>query len=420
MKFLITNKDLFRKRKFIFFIFFLLLAFQLIYSFLFPAVGYTGTGHGWLSFQDLIRHQKSPLDVSDASIIDKFSPLFSKYRVNADGAVYLILAKNFPEYYFENNIFLSRPLYSFFVAVVAFFPRLFFDSYATFFVSAIFLNFILAFATILLFYFLVKNLISPRVAFLSSFLLIFSPFFHIWLVQPLPEILGTFMVITSLYFIYNYIKKPSYLKLVIFSLIIGTFMLAKMFFAISIFILLLAVYFKRYKEGLLFAVIHLIPLGVWYLFVTKILGIGYYVNEASTFNIGIWLFNIFYWPWQKTAEIFLAVLPRFFSSVIYGFLLIPVIFAAAGFKNLSLPNKNLLCSSFIFSFLTLFFIMNYYIPRHGFLLFPIIYPLTVLGIDRVADFLKRYKVWYSVAFYVVAIASFVIISSVNIYKVVDY
>ena len=169
-------KNLPKKRNFIFFVLFLLLSVQLVYSFLFPSCGYTGTGHQWLSFPDLISHERSPLNASEISIVNKFYPFFSNYTVNADGGEYLILAKNFPQYYFTNPIYLSRPLYSFLVAVVAFFPRLFFDSYATVFASAIFLNFALTFGIIALLYLLVEKLILARAAFLSSFLFIFSPF----------------------------------------------------------------------------------------------------------------------------------------------------------------------------------------------------------------------------------------------------
>lgn len=200
-------KDLFKKRKFVFLTLFLIIFFQFIYSFFFPTCGYTGTGHGWLSLQDLINHKRSSLEGADTLFIKKITPLFSNYRVNADGAEYIVLAKNFPKYYFDNPIYLSRPLYSFLIAVVAFLPHFIYNSYATYFASAIFLNLILALATMILFYVLIERIISSRVAFLSSFLFIFSPFMHAGLIQPIPEIYGAFMIVVSIYLLYDYVKK---------------------------------------------------------------------------------------------------------------------------------------------------------------------------------------------------------------------
>ena len=133
-----------------------------------------------------------------------------------------------------------------------------------------------------------------------------------------------------------------------------------------------------------------------------------------------WLLNILQTPWQETFKIFLDTPPSFIFSLIYGFLLFPIIFAIIGFKKFSLERKNIFCFSLVFSFFLLFFLMNYYTPRHGFLLFPIIYPLTILGIDRIAQFLKRYKNWYSPAFYLTIYVFLIIISSIDVFKIFSY
>ena len=409
-------KNLFEKRKIALAVLFLLLFFQLFFSFIYPSCPRPGTGHSWLSLPELISHKQSSLGSSDISIINKIAPFFSKYNVNADGGVYILLAEDFPQYFFKNPIYLGLPLYSFLVSSAAFLPRLIFDSFATVFASAIFLNFILAFGVILLLYLLVEKLISSRVAFLSCFLYIFSPLVHCGLPQPTAETYGAFIMMASIYMLYSYIKNPSHLKLIVFSLIIGIFMLGKMFFAISIFILLLALYFKRYKEGALFLAIHLIPLAFWYFWVTQVFGLEYYSNEAE-FGAVVWLLKIFSWPWHQTAQAFLNVIPRFVSAVIYGFLLLPVIFALIGFKKLLLKNKEIFCLGLILSFLALFFISNFYEPRHAFYLFPMIYPLAILGIDRTADFLKRYKNWYGLIFYLIVFILLLVISNADIHKI---
>lgn len=410
----------FQKRSFVFLVLFLLLIVQLVYSFLFPSSGYSGTGHRWLSLPDLISHERSPLESKDSQFIEKLEPFFANFTVNADGGEYLVLAKNFPQYYFKNPIYLSRPLYSVLIAVVSFLPNLFFDSYAIFFVSAIFINFLLALAVVVLLYILIEKLISSRVALMSSALFIFSPLVHANIAQPIPEILGAFMIIASLYFIYDYIKKPSFLKLTIFSLIAGTFLLAKLFLAATFFILFLAIAFRRYKEGIMFFLIHLIPLGFWYIWVTQVFGLRFYENATESYGAGVWLFDIFSWHWPKIVETFLNVLPQFFSAIIYGFLLIPVIFAFFGYKKLLLAKKDIFCLGFLLAFLATFFTANFYFPRHAFLLFPMIYPLAVLGIDRTADFLKKYNKWYELFFYAVTFASIIAISSINIYPVFTY
>ncbi|MCX6760665.1 MAG: glycosyltransferase family 39 protein [Candidatus Nealsonbacteria bacterium] len=420
---MITNfakiEGLFGNKKALLVILFFLLSFQLAYSFLYPTHG--PRGKAWLSLPDLISHEKSPLDTSEGSLITRAYVILDNYYVNADGGQYLILANNFPNHYVGNNpVILDRPLYSFLIATVAFLPRLFFDSYATLFASAVFLNFILGFFSVTLFYYLCEKLINSRVAILSSLLLLFSPSFHIWMVQIMPEMLTNFMIIATLFLLYEYVKNPSPLKLITFSLIVGTFMLGKMLFALSIFILISAFYFRRLKEGILFLIIHLIPLALWYLFVTKGLRMPFFVNEVTDYGVGIWLFNIFKWPWQKTAETFLAVLPQFISIVIYGFLLLPIIFSIIGFKKITIRKGKFFIISFVLSFLILIFITNLYFPRYGFWIYPVVYPLAVLGIERVAEFLKKYKDWYARAFYLIAYLSIISISNSDFYRIIYY
>ncbi|MFH1671323.1 MAG: glycosyltransferase family 39 protein [Candidatus Portnoybacteria bacterium] len=410
--------NLFRTKKVLFLVLFSFLAIELAYSFLYAT---HDTGKGWLTLPDLISHQQSPLNASEESLIIKANRILTRYQINADGGLYILLANNFPDYYLESRpLILERPLYSLLIAGVAFLPRLLFDSHTTVFASAIFVNFILAFLSVIFFYYLCEKLINSRVAFLSALLLVFSPFFHLWLVQPVPEILTIFIIIATLFFLDNYIKNPSYLKLIILSLVIGVFMLGKMLFALSIFIVILAFYFKRYKEGALFSIIHLIPLGLWYLIVTKGFGMHYHVNMVSEYGTGIWLLDAFRLPWYNVAQIFLNAIPQFLFMVIYGFLLVPVIFAIVGFNKLAVRHRNFLCLSFIFSFLILIFVINIDSPRYGFWIYPIIYPLTVLGIDRCADFLRRYKKWYSGAFYLAALLSLIVVSNVDICSLFSY
>jgi len=166
--------------------------------------------------------------------------------------------------------------------------------------------------------------------------------------------------------------------------------------------------------------VHLVPLGLWSLWVVQVWKLPLYVDEVTRWGYGVWLLNIFKWPWYQTLQIFIESVPKFISAVIDGFLLIPVIFALIGYKRLVLHRKIILVFSFILSFFILFFGTNVYLSRFGFWMFPVIYPLAVLGIDEVAGFFKKYKKWYALAFYILIYSLIIVISSLNIYKFVDY
>jgi hypothetical protein len=159
-------------------------------------------------------------------------------------------------------------------------------------------------------------------------------------------------------------------------------------------------------------------MSLWGWWLNKVWELPLYVDEVSSFNFGVWIFKILDWPWYKTFQIFIDSVPQFISSIIYGFLLFPVIFALLGYKKLALPKKNILTFGFFLSFFILFFGMNLYLPRYGFWTFPFIYPLSVLGIDRVAELLERHKKWYNLGFYVLIYSLIIFVSSLNIYKFV--
>lgn len=414
---LLKIKNTFQKKWFLIFVLISLLSFQLIYSFLFPAHGFN---NNWQPITTYL--PKFQVQTTDSLLLEKIYPLISSdYRLSSDIGHNLELAQNFNSQYFEEHVFLSRPLYPFLIFLLSL-PFRFFTtpSYGIIFGLAIFLNFILITSAVLLFFSLLKKMFSLKIAFLSSILLIFSPYIHASLIQPLAEMLMVFILSLTAYFLYSYIKKPSIPKLVIYSLIVGIFMLGKMFFAISFFILLLSLYFKRYKEGIAFLIIHLIPLGCWYLWVTQVWHLPYYVHEAQHWQMGLWLLDIFQWPWHETWRVFLAALPNFIRALVYGFLLIPILFSIIGLKTLPFKLKNLFYFGAIFSVFALFFIMNLYFAHHAFLLFPIIYPTAVLGVDRVANYLKGYQSWLSPVFYAIIIGLIIIISNINIYKVFDY
>ena len=185
---------------------------------------------------------KFSIENSDNFVLNKIYPLISpQYRLNSDIGHNLELGRYFSAEYFKGDLFLQRPLYPFLIFLTSLLTKFFIPtSYGVIFGLAILINFVLISAAVAVFFLLLKKFFSLKVAWLSSILLIFSPYVHSYINQPLAEMLMAFAVIMSCYLLQNYIKKPSLSKLALFSLIIGIFMLGKMFFAISIFILLLA------------------------------------------------------------------------------------------------------------------------------------------------------------------------------------
>lgn len=414
---LLTVQNTFQKKWFLTFVLVFLLFFQLIFSFLFPASGFNDN---WLPITTYL--PKVQVQSADNFLLDKVYPLISPdFRLNSDIGHNLELAQNFNSQYFSGHVFLSRPLYPFLIFIISLPFRLFIEpSYGIIFGLAVFLNFILLAGAVFLFFSFLKKLFSLRVAFLSSVLLIFSPYVHASLIQPLAEMLMIFALSLTIYLLWDYIKKPSASKLIIYSLVAGIFMLGKMFFATSFFILLLAIYFKRYREGVAFLIIHLVPLGLWYLWVTQVWHIAYYVHEAQHYQMGLWLLNIFHWPWPQTFQIFLAALPSFTRALVYGFLLFPVIFSVIGWRALPFKSKNLFYFGALLSGFALFFIMNLYFAHHAFLLFPIIYPTAVLGIERIGAYLRKYQTWYYPVFYATIIGLIIFISNINVYRIFEY
>ncbi len=408
----------FGKNKNIILIFSLLIAVQFFYSFLLPS--YADNNY-WKTAEELNFYKGYSFNNFDDSFIQKIYPLIKNYHMNLDGGGYLLLAHDFPQHYFKGNYtFLSRPLYPILVNLAARPLHLISSSYSLTFAAGLLVNFALFFLTVYLFYLFLRKFVSLRTAFLSSFLLIFSPFAHVWLIQPETNIFGIFAIMLSLYLLQKYVEAPSLKKLIIFSLTIGVLLLGKKIFAISILILLLSFLFKRKKEGIIFFLLHLVPLALWLLWTTAVWKLPLYVDEVSQYGYGIWFLNIFSWPWHQTLKIFIESVPNFINNILYGFLVIPVMLALAGYKRLVLPKKNILILSFLFSFFVLFLGMNIYVSRFGFWMFPLILPLAVLGIDEVARLLNRYGNWCGWGFYIFIYSLIIFISSLNICKFVYY
>jgi len=175
-------------------------------------------------------------------------------------------------------------------------------------------------------------------------------------------------------------------------------MLGKMFFAISFFILILAIYFRRYREGLTFLAVHLIPFSLWYVWVTRVWNIGYYSHQMQDWDMGVWVFKIFNWPWQETYQTLFALVPDFITALTYSFLLLPIVFSVIGWQRLPFKSKNIIYFGALLSVFGLGFLAKFYYLRHVFLLFPIIYPTAALGLEQTAAKVRAYRSWLAPVF----------------------
>lgn len=347
-------------------------------------------------------------------------PFSSDYRFLEDGWGYLESARNFPEE-LGKRFTVNRPLYPFFIFLASL-PFSFFGSPSPglIFSLAIAINLVLLCLASILFYSLLKNLFSSRVALLSSFLFIFSPFVHTLLVQPLAEILMAFLAVIFACFIYDYFKKPSLLKLITYSLIVGILLLGKVFFAFSLFVVFLALYFRRYKEGAIFTIVHLIPLALWYLLVTRIWQIPYQTAEVGHWGMGVWILEILSSPRLETAKAFLRSVPYFLTALFYGFFIIPVVFSFFGLQRFPFRSRKIIYFCSIVSVFILGFVANVYAYRHAFLVFPVIYPAAVLGMERAGAFFGKDKKWLRSLFLAVIIGVLVFASNINFSKIFGF
>lgn len=398
--------------------FFALVVVQVLYSFLSPNYG---TNQCWKSLDTLSAYKGHSFDSFDKKLINKAVALVSGYHAVCDGAGFVLLAHDFPQDYFRNRLlFINRPLFPFLVHILSIPFHIFSDSYSLTFLASILLNMILFFITVCLFFNLAKKFFSPRVAFWSSILFILSPFAHSWLVQTETSVFGVFAFMSSLYLLDDYVKKSTKQKLIVYSLIVGILMLGKMNLAVGILFVLLALWFKKYKEAMTFFVLQFLPIFLWYLWVTRVWGLGFGMQEVSKFGAGVWMFDMLSWPLYKIVAEIVGVVPNFLTAVIYGFLFVPVFFSIIGFYVWPFKHKQIVYGGMFLAYLIFFFALRLYLPRHAFFLFPIIYPTAILGIDYVGEKLKSFKFYRPWLYYGLVYFLIIVPSLLSIFKMYEY
>lgn len=400
----------------VFIIIAILIIFEAGIGFLFPTYP---VNECWKPLDVLKSYNGHSFSSFDNIIVGKVRGLIGDYHLNCDAGGFLLLAHDFPNDYFRGRLlFVNRPLYSFLIFLLAAPFHLISASYSMTFVSAILLNMIMAWLAAILLYSLLKRFFSHYVSLVSAILFSLSPLVRSWLVQPETNIFGAFAWVFSLWLFARYLDAPNKKRLYGYSLLVGILLLGKMNFAISIFIILATICFKRYREGAVFFFIHLIPIGIWYLLVTKLWNLPFSNQEVANFGVGVWFFAL-------TAREFLAEMmasvPRFIEAVVYGFMLLPLPLAIYGLVIMKIKNKFFYFFGMALSLVVLFFALGFYLPRHAFLLFPVIYPLAVVGLKELADRIHNNlpKLSSDLVFYVI-VGIMIVLANTNILQIYQY
>ncbi|MDP6806679.1 MAG: hypothetical protein QGH96_03030 [Desulfobacterales bacterium] len=371
----------------------------------------------WRPITQVVESKEVDLEGTDADkrLVQRFARLFPYYQMNCDDGYFLrLLQRGFPKSFEKFPVLIDQPFYPFLVFLLLKPVGLLIDtkSMSVIFAVAVIANLLMLMGGVALFYRLLNEIISSQVAFLSGLLLVFSPLVHIWLVQSTSTgIMEIFIIIMFLYLLNRYRMSPSPKRLVIFSLLAGILMTGKMIFALGFFVMCLGWYYKRISESVLFGVIHLIPFGLWYLYVEWILDIPFGIATITDYHFGIWLIDLFSMPWNDLLLILTRTIPRYFQTVVEGFFLLPVILSLYGLHCWQNHHKYQIYILYTVSFMALFFIMNYFIPRLSFFLFPIIYPTAVVGLQKLP-----HARFFSPVIY----AAIIIISNINVYKILEY
>ena len=195
-----------------------------------------------------------------------------------------------------------------------------------------------------------NNFLNEQLSLFGGFLIFFSSFsidsfatFHTYELQFISPIIFIFLLLKlkSSYSIY---------KNILFSIIVGILLLGRENYAIYLSILIYCGLNKQYLKVLISFISHLIPLGI-YLIYLKIINIEYYNHEVTGYNQGNFLINLILDANYK--ELFLVTINSiyyFFKSIviIFNVLLFIIIY---NFKKLK-KHRNLLIFSIIAGTLT--------------------------------------------------------------------
>lgn len=217
------------------------------------------------------------------------------WQYNVDSSHEFLTSAFFPEYYKVNNIRINRPVPS---ALVKLFgetvglvisPFIKINTMAKGLIGyAIYKFGVYLLSAILLFKILIKYF-SRRIALASVILVYFHPFSILFMTTFVATEFQFINPIIILYLFLNIKDNYSTKKNILFSLLVGTLMLAKQNYAIYIAILLFTFFYKKeYSKSIISFLVHLIPFFAW-LGVVKLMGLTYYDSNVEGYGQGSWL-----------------------------------------------------------------------------------------------------------------------------------
>jgi 4-amino-4-deoxy-L-arabinose transferase-like glycosyltransferase len=329
----------------------------------------------WVSGSSCFSHDTLHIPVTGAEFT---------YHRNCDSPAFIKAGQNFPGHFKEDKIRMSRPGYPALENLLSKFGAFFHGLR-----GAIILNVLLAWSASVLFYMLVKEFFDKKIAIISTLLLLLSTHFHLFLGQAHTEVAGDAIVVFTLFLLFRYIKRPSPMRLIVFSLIIGLLMLIKLVFALPIFFLLLALKYRRIKEFFVHIVLIVLPSIGWYLYVTRVLKTAFKSAEVSVYQQGTWYFHFLPHPsrWDDLVRAMVYSNGLFLIDVMVAFLVILPPLSIYGllkwphYKN----DKYFWYLSFTVSFALMLFLILWGGARLAFGIFPIILPFGVYGLFTLLD-----------------------------------
>jgi 4-amino-4-deoxy-L-arabinose transferase-like glycosyltransferase len=286
--------------------------------------------------------------------------------------------------------------------------------------GALLLNFLFAFGAAMLLYYVVKDHMGKKIAFVSALLLLLSTHFHVFIGQAHTEIAGDFVTICNLFLLQLYLKHKSTKNLLLIALACGLLMLIKFVFAMPIFFLLLALKYREIRTYGIFILVSILPTLSWYLYVTKVLNTPFVSAEVSTYQQGTWFLHFLPHPsmWGDLVRAFVYSNGLFVIDTMLAFLVVLPVLSVYGLSQWTgSRDKNFWYWSYVCSFALMLFLMLWGGARLAFGAFPVILPFAVFGFFQLC---KRYSLneRKTAAFGAVMLLALVFLASVNVYRLI--
>lgn len=215
-----------------------------------------------------------------------------------DALFELSTAVQFPEIFHHADARVSRPVYPAMARGIGFLLQVTYSPFTRIdpILATIFGHLFLKIAMYTIFGFLLfrlsRKFMDEKPAFLPVMLILFHShaITHVASYGTVDLQFISPLIICCLFF--NISSKYNTTKNILYSLIIGVLMLAKENYALYLAVVLFSLYKKQYKKISLSVLIHLIPLGIWLVFL-KMYGLKYSHHGAEVYDQGVWLWREF-------------------------------------------------------------------------------------------------------------------------------